>query len=306
VTLGLLSGLLGAAGCARAPALEESKSEVVQAATFNDSRWRPLEQNGVFMGDPSVDGQNNAREVVGSITYPAVYVYADDTDFFVRLRLDDNPIQGANLRPYGWGILIDTDGNFNAYEFSLMVDGTGNPRRVVFAQNTSPGTTGSPQDTAETELSSANVNTNAGGNLESVLADSTFNSTADYFLDFSMPLSVLKSAGISLSTPLRIIAGTSSSANSISVDLAGTATAPCSAQRAVTRSRGTTPPSGVASPSRCVLGTNSRHPPSSGASSSAVQICSAGGSLNPHSAPPSWCHGMSLPPALPLLNRMAR
>ncbi len=224
--VGLAGVLAGISACSRAPVPEESVGEVRQAATFNSSRWKPLEQNGTAMGDPTSDGQNNAREVVGDSTHPAVYVYADDTDFFVRLRLDDNPIQGANLRPYGWGILIDTDGNFNAYEFSLMVDGTGNPRRVVFAQNTTPGTTGSPQDTAETELSSTTINTSVGGNMEAVLADTTFNSTADYFLDFSTPLAVLKAAGISLSTPLRIIAGTSSSANSISVDLAGTASAP--------------------------------------------------------------------------------
>ena len=68
------------------------------------------------------------------------------------MRLDDTPLAGSGteLRPYGWGLLIDTDGDFSAYEFSLMADGI--TETLVFAENTTQGTTGDPSDVAETVL----------------------------------------------------------------------------------------------------------------------------------------------------------
>lgn len=213
------------AGCATSK--EENLGKVKQAATFPATpNWVPLKQAGSDIADPLADGMNNGREVVGTIAFPAVYTYADGTDFFVRLRVDDNPGQSGSVKPFGWGLLLDTNNDFSAYEFAAMVDGTGNPKRVVFAQNTSPGTTGDPSDVVETELSSVAISTAAGGNARISTADTSFNSTTDYFLDYSIPLSALRTAGISLSSPLRFIAGTSSSGNSLSVDLAGTAAAP--------------------------------------------------------------------------------
>ena len=178
------------------------------------------------MSDPLADGMNNGREIVGSAASPAVYTYSDGVDFFVRLRVDEDPSQADAVRPFGWGLLIDTDGDFAAYEFSLLIDGTGNPKSVVLSQNTSPGTTGDPSDRAELVLNTSAVNTAAGGNVQISLADTSFNADADYFLDFSVPLSALKSAGISLGTAFRVVAGTSSNGNSISVDVAGTGTEP--------------------------------------------------------------------------------
>ncbi|MGC4065514.1 MAG: hypothetical protein QM784_12880 [Polyangiaceae bacterium] len=205
----------------------ERTQTVVQAATFPASTsWVAVPQAGASIADPLADGMNNGREVVGTTGFPAVYTAVDGSDFFVRMRVDDDPGQSGSVKPFGWGLLIDTNGNFAAYEFALMVDGTGNPKRVVFAQNTSPGTTGDPNDVAELELSSVAISTAAGGNLRISAADSSFNGTLDYFLDFAVPLTAIRGAGLSLSSPIRFIAGTSSSGNSLSVDIAGTATAP--------------------------------------------------------------------------------
>jgi outer membrane protein OmpA-like peptidoglycan-associated protein len=198
------------------------------AATFPApaTAWTPVPQAGAGISDPLADGMNNGREVVGSSTDAAVYIYTDGVDFFVRLRVDDDPSQGDTVRPFGWGLLIDTNNDFAAYEYSLMVDGTGNPKSVVLSQNTTPGTTGDPGDKAETILNTTAVNTAAGGNLRITQADTSFNMTPDFFLDYSVSLAAMQAAGFTLSTPLRVVAGTSSSGNSISVDVAGTGNPP--------------------------------------------------------------------------------
>lgn len=77
----------------------------ILAATFPaDTDWIALAQDGQDMGDITGDGQNNGREIVGDTTDAAVFVYVDGTDFFFRLRLDNDPLQSAtHLRAYGWG-----------------------------------------------------------------------------------------------------------------------------------------------------------------------------------------------------------
>src|SRR5688572_26571810 len=147
-TLPWVAALVLASGCSAG--LDEQEQlelgQLSQAAVFPPlADWIPVEQGAVKMGDPQTDGSNNGREIVGSDTFPAVFIASDETDFMVRLRLDVTPLDNNGVRPFGWGLLFDTDGNFAAYEFSLMVDGTGSPR-VVFSENTSKGTTGSPND----------------------------------------------------------------------------------------------------------------------------------------------------------------
>ena len=122
------------------------------AATWPvDNLWRPVTQAGGFLGDIIGDGGTNGREIVGDNLFPAVYIYNDGIDFFVRVRLDSDPLQAVNnLRALGWGVLFDTDGDFTAYENLLLVDGNG--EEIAFAQNTSPGNTGDPNDNAELDL----------------------------------------------------------------------------------------------------------------------------------------------------------
>lgn len=104
------------------------------------------------MSDPVDDGGKNSREIAGT-PYPAVYVAADDTNFMVRLRLDADPSQSSSVAPFGWGVLFDTNNNLHDYEFSLIVDGTGNPRSIVFGQNTVQASIGDPSDRIESVLS---------------------------------------------------------------------------------------------------------------------------------------------------------
>ncbi len=199
------------------------------AATFPaDGDWVPLLQSGVYIGDPSDDGMGNGREIVGSDTDAAVMVFAGTTDFFLRMRLDIPPGTGSptidNLKSFGWGILIDTDGDLADYEFALMANGI--TEEIEFAKNTSKTGVGDPSDSAETLLKSYTNDFGTSGNIRVIDAGTSFNGNADYFLDFSLPLSDFLGAGISLSDPLRFIAGTSNNARSITVDLSGTSTPP--------------------------------------------------------------------------------
>ena len=198
------------------------------ALTFPaDSGWVPLYQAGVYLGDPTTDGQNNGREIVGDATYPAVYVYYDGVDYFFRLRVNGTPLttSGAELRSYGWGLLFDTDGDYSKYEFALLVDGI--REEIDFSENTVSTGTGDPSDEAESSIPPypvATVYSGAGQNVRVSVADSTFDGDADYFLDVGVVAAALQSVGLDTAT-LAIIAGTSSNARSLSVDIAGTDTA---------------------------------------------------------------------------------
>ncbi|MCK6549774.1 hypothetical protein L6R52_28310, partial [Myxococcota bacterium] len=175
-----------------------------------------------MIGDPLGDGQNNGREIIGDATHAAVYLFSDGTDFFFRLRVDSNPTGSGSMRPYGWGILFDLDGNFQAYEHALMIDGISDV--IELSQNTSPTNVGDPSDSAELLLWSQVINMAAGGNVRVTAADTTFNGTADYFVDVAIPVTTLDTAGIQ--EPFRLLAGTSNNARSISVDLSGTGSSP--------------------------------------------------------------------------------
>ncbi|HMV67093.1 MAG TPA: DUF4215 domain-containing protein, partial [Myxococcota bacterium] len=198
------------------------------AITFpSDADWVPVRQAGVAIGDPTGDGNNNGREIVGDATLPAIYYhYQPGGDFVVRLRVDSSPEQNGGgagtLTQYGWGIVLDTDGNLADYEWALLVSGIS--ETVEFGQNLERRRgLGDPSDTAETLFLGYPVPTNylAGGNVRFGLAGSSINGSADYFIDFGVPGAHLIAAGLDLVT-WRIVGGTSSSAQSLSLDLAGT------------------------------------------------------------------------------------
>ncbi len=198
------------------------------AATFPaDGAWKAIQQKGTAIGDVATDGQNNGREIVGDAANPAVFIAVDATHMFVRLRVDTDPMQGAALRSFGWGILVDTDGNLANYELSIMIDGSGNPQRVDVAENTTK--TGGAKDIAETSIYSENlVYAGAGQNVRVADAGSSLGGTPDYFVDLAVPLANIASK-ITPTTPIVVWAGTSSSARRLDLDLAGVTGDPANA-----------------------------------------------------------------------------
>jgi hypothetical protein len=139
------------------------------------------------------------------------------------MRVDDNPWNGTDLDEFGWGLLFDTDGDFAAYEYSFIVSGKVRDEAIIFGENTSPGALGSPADDAETTINTTPLDYYfaPGASTDNVrisMADTAIDGTGDYFIDFSFARSLLAPVdGI----PLRVIGGTTSSAQNLSQDIGG-------------------------------------------------------------------------------------
>lgn len=183
------------------------------------AQWTPVLQNGVYLQDPLGDAQG-PRDVVGNAIYPAAYIFNDGDYIHFRLRLDGDPTGTGQslLRPFSWGVLLNTNQNPGTYEWMIMVDGMAKPEVITLWQNTVQGTLGDPSDRPEILHASVPV----AGNYRITLADSTFGGNADYFLDWRFPYATLKNAtGLTDSSPIQFFFGTSSHSNSISGDLVG-------------------------------------------------------------------------------------
>jgi hypothetical protein len=192
-------------------------SQPALAVTFPaDEDWTPLTRSGVPVWDIVGDGQLE-RDLVGDSSTPVAFLAWDAQHLFLRIRVDTTPIQsGTTLRPYAWGMEIDTDGDLTDYEFLLMVDGIANPDVLTFQENTTQGSVGDPNDNCETVLSS--YNWLSEGRV--VPAATAFNGDPDFFLDWAYPLTDLVSAGIGEGTTVALWAGSSNNPRSLASDLA--------------------------------------------------------------------------------------
>lgn len=195
-----------------------------------NSDWIPLYNTAGPIGDPTGDGAG-PRDIVGSTTYPAGYLYNDGAYIYYRIRLDEDPWQSAaqKLKPFGWGFIIDTDQDTDYYEWMVMIDGITDV--LYIAENTIKTTCGGgalscPSEKAEVVVySEALTNApapNTSGNFQVSLADSTFNSNADYFIDFRFPYATwLNEMGLTESSPIRYFIGSSNQAQTLTADLVG-------------------------------------------------------------------------------------
>lgn len=121
-----------------------------------DAQWQPVMKDGAYLQDPNSDA-TGSRNVVSDATHAAVFFYNDLTYMFFRMRLDADPTgsggQGA-LQSFGWGVIIDTDGNLGDYEWMVLIDGIASGaanERVSLRENTTKTNIGDPEDVAEVE-----------------------------------------------------------------------------------------------------------------------------------------------------------
>ncbi|MDP3156351.1 MAG: Ig-like domain-containing protein [Archangium sp.] len=210
------------------------------AATFPTS-WRPVAINDadggvVNLGDPINDGSNNGRNIVGDNARPAFYTASDSTHFFFRMRIDTDPAGPGGLSSYGWGILIDADGDIRDYDYALMLNGTG--ESVDYSRKTAKTLAGDPTELADQLLNS--VPTSYAGATQNVAISTIgvgaagFSGNEDYFLDVAVPLSTFYGTNpdggaylnFSPSTIIRFWVGVSNSSRQIQVDLGGTGASP--------------------------------------------------------------------------------
>ncbi len=182
-----------------------------------DGQWLPLTSGGMVIGDPDTDGNTgDYRNIVGDTANPSAYFYADGTNLFFRLRVDGNPAQGQGLRPFGWGVILDTDNDWSAYEYLIMVDGISETVRLE--QNTAQGTPYDASDAPEVTLATYSTATNT----QVSVAGSNFSADADYFIDWSVPWSAFSAAtGLDESSQISMLFGTSNNASTLGGDIDG-------------------------------------------------------------------------------------
>ncbi|MBN2359160.1 MAG: thrombospondin type 3 repeat-containing protein [Deltaproteobacteria bacterium] len=192
-------------------------STALAEPVFPDAaNWVVLTRQGVPISDPT-DDATRPRDIIGDATYPAAYIYRDPTYLYFRLRLNDDPRHNAtDFKPFGWGVEFDTDNDLDDYEFLALVDGISEV--VALQQNTDQGTVGAPSDSAEVTIQTYPVSTYT----RVMVADSSFQATPDYFLDWAIVFADLAPYGVTDQTQIHYIFGSSNNASTISADLVGT------------------------------------------------------------------------------------
>jgi large repetitive protein len=92
-------------------------------------------------------GGTSHRDVVGTTQFPAVFYTSDDTHFYLKMRLDDDPRQRDELKSFGWGFLLDQDDAPNTYEHLVLLNGI--REELQLSENTIQGELDDRTDGAE-------------------------------------------------------------------------------------------------------------------------------------------------------------
>lgn len=180
----------------------------------SDAEWEPFFRGGSPIADAEGDAQGS-RDIVGDATDAAAFAHADASFLYFRLRLDEDPRDMMGLRPFNWGVLLDTDGDADAYEALAVVEGSANPEVVALRENTTQATAGDPSDAPEVEIASYDRTTHC----RVVDAATTFGGHADFFLDFAVSWTDLASVAITPGSAFSVVLGSGNGADPFSADV---------------------------------------------------------------------------------------
>jgi hypothetical protein len=194
-----------------------------------DRSWIPLPCAVGPMVDAVRDqtGAVAERDVVGNPSAPAGFRASDGQFLYLRLRVDDIPTMGANLRPFAWGFAFSVDGAPSTYEVLITLDGVAG--MVTVYHHSSTALADSPADPAEQPPAAAfPLATHARTQLA---PDTNFGGNRDYFVDMAVPWTALASLSLVADRPVVVWGGTSSRGDRLDGDLAchdagGTTTVP--------------------------------------------------------------------------------
>ena len=183
-----------------------------------DGDWQVLTCAGLPAFDARGDtpGAPGERDVVGDASEPALYIAADATHLYLRMRVDAEPTTGTDFGPFGWGVEMDIDGRRSDYELLGAVDGVASPDVVLLGDNAVQATPNDPSDRIESTITTYDATTYA----RAVLAPSSFGGDPDFFVDWALALADLAAEGVTPSTPIVMVFGTSSDARGLDLDLA--------------------------------------------------------------------------------------
>lgn len=183
-----------------------------------DSQFIALTKDGIPFTDPAGDENPASVDIVGTITFPAIYFATDDTHAFFRFRLRGDPRLGGGFTNFAWIALFDINNNLlvDSYQWEIALNGIA--EEVELVQNTVPNSPG-PGWTDQAEGVPIVFPVVAYDIARAVAAGSNLGGQPNYFLDYSIELSVLRSnLGISDDTPLRFTYLTSTNPNNFNKD----------------------------------------------------------------------------------------
>lgn len=175
-----------------------------------DADWVVVKHGGVAIVDGTGDGPTGDHDIV-STTEASAQVWSDGAFVYFRLRVDATPLfAGDWLNNHGWGVQIDLDG-IGGYDYMALLDGGANA--INLWKNTTPAIAWDPLDVSETLLWTYPTSTHAR---------SVSDGSADFFVDFAIPLAALGA----VPSPARLVFGTNSSRQAlltvgVSGDIAG-------------------------------------------------------------------------------------
>lgn len=221
---GLSTGIAGIA----------SPGEAWALAFPTDNDWVVLSRSSAPICDAAGDSSAPAVDVVGNADFPMAYVQGDATHLYFRLRVDKSVLQTAtNLKPYGWGCVIDTNFDASNFEYSAMLDGVSSQDTVSVWQNVVQEAPNDPGDTlgnmpVHAYLGPFQAGQPGFGYARERDAGNVFGSPnvdADFFADWAIERSKLAPA-VGPLTPLRFACGSASDGKNLNQDFAGTAYLP--------------------------------------------------------------------------------
>lgn len=186
-----------------------------------DASFYPYRCSATDAGDPVSDPitGGGARDIVGDDAYPAFYRAMDATDVYFRMRVSGDPRKPGStteLQPSSWDVLIDVDGDLSTYEYMLTADGNIGVTDVQWVKNTIPQPT-NPSDPAETVLADLIPATDHWA-VQSTGDGSSFGGDPDFFITLAIPRALLVDAGLDLTKPFVVWAGTNAQTYALNSD----------------------------------------------------------------------------------------
>jgi hypothetical protein len=201
-------------------ALIGAGERLASAQSFPPERsWHPFYCGDEVMFD-AVDDEVDAideRDVVGDVREPAGLRAADDDFLYLRLRLDRDPVTGAVLTPFTWGMEFDLDLDPTNYEVLILADGVAG--EVNLFENTVIELENDPSDPADEPPVATYAIEDASESAETD-DQSDFGGTEDRFIDIAVPWDDLAPLGLAPDSDIGVWVASSSSQISLDGDFA--------------------------------------------------------------------------------------
>ena len=177
--------------------------------------FSPMTCGGQTMWDTVADVNNAALDIVGNETYPAISTASNATNLYIRMLLDESPLQtSTNLKSFSWGLEFDTDGNLSTYEHLIIMNGAG--QDTLYIKNNTVTT--SPDDPTDSTESTSVTFSNTASWWNVTAANSAFAGSTDYWLTFILPWTVLADHNITREATAAYWFGTSTQSSNINGD----------------------------------------------------------------------------------------